>query len=942
MEAPLWTNFGATVDHVTNVADRSRELAGETTPATPGYRVKPVETAPADGSVLDRITTSDLLVRSQSAYQNVVSDPKKHGPGITELVDCARARGAWEPLILLLRAQAWAHRAQFALGEAKTALDEAAQLARKHRLPERLAEVLVTRAAVHTELGQIQSAQRDLAAAQNLMPSTSTAELVQQQAALHQNLGQLTSAASLYERILIEQLGPVHVRAIAANNLAIIECQIGRPDLALSHIEQASQLAAESGPALVAGCAATKGWITMQTGKLTESLRLFDQAADLYTAAGLPLGEHYLEYVDALIELRLLPEANLISRRALAELERGGVHLMAAEAQYRTAVLALLTGEPAIAVEAATAAFRRFSLQRRAAWAARSATVLVEARTQLGILGVAELTQVKKAATTLEKLGLTTLAVDAHLAAGRAAIALQRAPTLHLNRALQLAAGAPVFVRMKGHVAKALLHQHSSAGPPTSGKITEKGSTSSADRAILTSCRAGLTDLAQHRASLASIELRVRASAHGAELGRIGLEVLLRSGTPGQVFAWMERTRAAALVAVGTAVDPGVDEQLAALRSVQADLAAVRSTTGHHGPGPADLLAREAVLEQQIRRSTWGQTATQPHRSPLLTTAQVRRQLAGEVLIEYGTLGGALFAVVLEPRRTRVVPLGQLCDVKKLVGQLLFALQMLLQSNISAARAGVARARADHTVQNLSAMLLGQLDLSPEVPVVVVPTGAMQRLPWSALRETTVTVAPSAASWAGTRTAVAPTSQNVALIAGPDLPGAITEVLALAQLYPGARTLIPPASTVDEVLQVLAKADFAHLACHLHLRSDNPSFSALQLSDGSLTMHELEIRGIAPHRMVLAACNSAADTSYAGNEVLGFVSALLSRGTNALVASIVVVPDAAAIPVMRELHVEATRGKSLGSALFSARQTLDRLDPNDFVNWCAFNSYGAA
>lgn len=897
-------------------------------------------TATAEGSVLDRIPTSELLLRSQGAYQKVVSDPKTHGPEITELVDCARARGAWEPLVLLLRAQAWSHRAQFALGEAKTALDEAAQLARKHRLPERLAEVLVTRAAVHTELGQIQAAQRDLIAAESLMPSSITPELVQQRATLHQNLGQLTSAASLYERILIEQLGPVHVRAIAANNLAIIECQIGRPDLALSHIEQASRLAAQSGPALVAGCAATRGWITMQTGKLTESLQLFDQAADLYTAAGLPLGEHYLEYVDALIELRLLPEANLISRRALAELERGGVHLMAAEAQYRTAVLALLTGEPSIAAEAATAAFRRFSLQRRAAWAARSATVLVEARTQLGILGAAELTQVKRAATTLEKLGLTTLAVDAHLAAGRAAIALQRAPTLHLNRALQLAAGAPVFVRMKGHVAKALLHQHSSSSAPPGGPAGPKGSISSADRSILNSCRAGLTDLAQHRASLASIELRVRASAHGAELGRIGLEVLLRSGTPGQVFAWMERTRAAALVAVGTTVDLGVDEQLAALRSVQADLAAVRSTTGH--AGPAELLAREAALEQQIRRSTWGQTATQTHRSPLLTTAQIRRQLAGEILIEYGTLGDALFAVVLEPRRTRVIPLGRLCDVQKLVGQLLFTLQMLLQSNISAARAGVARARADHTVQNLSAMLLGQLDLAPDVPIVVVPTGAMQRLPWSALRETTVTVAPSAASWAGTRSALAPTRENVALIAGPDLPGAVTEVLTLADLHPEASTLIPPNSTVNEVLQILAKADFAHLACHLNLRSDNPSFSALQLSDGSLTMHELEIRAIAPHRMVLAACNSAADASYAGNEVLGFVSALLSRGTNALVASIVVVPDAAAIPVMRELHVEAIRGKSLGSALFSARQTLDRLDPNDFVNWCAFNSYGAA
>ena len=40
--------------------------------------------------------------------------------------------------------------------------------------------------------------------------------------------------------------------------------------------------------------------------------------------------------------------------------------------------------------------------------------------------------------------------------------------------------------------------------------------------------------------------------------------------------------------------------------------------------------------------------------------------------------------------------------------------------------------------------------------------------------------------------------------------------------------------------------------------------------------------------MVLAACDSAVDAAYEGNEVLGFVSALMARGTSALVASIVV------------------------------------------------------
>ena len=154
--------------------------------------------------------------------------------------------------------------------------------------------------------------------------------------------------------------------------------------------------------------------------------------------------------------------------------------------------------------------------------------------------------------------------------------------------------------------------------------------------------------------------------------------------------------------------------------------------------------------------------------------------------------------------------------------------------------------------------------------------------------------------------------------------------------------LIPPDSTIEAVLPALASADLAHLACHGRLRTDNPAFSALQLHDGLLTLHEMDMRHIAPRRMVLAACDSAVGTAYEGNEVLGFVSALMARGTSGLVASIVLVPDAASVPLMNGLHRAVVAGQSLGEALFHARSELDHEDPHEFVNWCAFNAYGAA
>ena len=100
----------------------------------------------------------------------------------------------------------------------------------------------------------------------------------------------------------------------------------------------------------------------------------------------------------------------------------------------------------------------------------------------------------------------------------------------------------------------------------------------------------------------------------------------------------------------------------------------------------------------------------------------------------------------------------------------------------------------------------------------------------------------------------------------------------------------------------LAGAGLAHLACHGRVRSDNPIFSSLLLADGPLTVHELELRGAAPHRIVLAACESGSEVTYEGNETLGFVSSLLARGSAGLVASAIVVPDWDVVPLMTSLH----------------------------------------
>jgi CHAT domain-containing protein len=199
-----------------------------------------------------------------------------------------------------------------------------------------------------------------------------------------------------------------------------------------------------------------------------------------------------------------------------------------------------------------------------------------------------------------------------------------------------------------------------------------------------------------------------------------------------------------------------------------------------------------------------------------------------------------------------------------------------------------------------------------------------------------VCLAPSATFWARSAQRAQARRQarrgdGVVLVAGPDLPGAVAEVDSLTGIHPTATSITPPASTADTVASALAGADLAHLACHGTLRADNPMFSSLLLSDG-----------LAPHRLVLASCESGSQVSYAGDEVLGFVSALLARGTAGILASTAVVPDVEAVDLMTAVHRGLARGATLARALHEARAATNLEDPGHYVNWCTFSAHGAA
>lgn len=859
----------------------------------------------------------------------MVADPRRFGPVAAQLVQQLRHAGNPEALALALRASAWAERAQLADGKAKRLLDEAARIARRHRLDHALADVLMSRAAVNQELGRLEAARHDLDAAAGLVAPDSAVELAFQSAVLHQNIGRLAAAASIYRDLLAGARTPPRIMVIAGNNLAMIDAQHGRHDLALQRLDQAERRAREVGPALIAMVLETRAWVTVHSGQLAESLRLFDASAEAHRAAGLPLGEHYVEYADALIDLRLIPEASRAARSAAEVFRANGVPLMGAEAQLRVAQLAMLSGDLGEAEAAATAAAEAFARQGRGAWRARAALVRSEARLQAGRATARDLSATRWIARTLESLETWSTAVHAYWVVGGMAASLGRTREAvdALRRAARLARSSPVLVRLRGTIAAA-----------TAARLVHD------DAAVLAHCRHGLSDLSRHRTALPSAELRALASGHGVELGQLGLEVVTRDGTPRRVLDWMERTRAAALLTVEPAV-VGLEDDLEALRSLHAEIEAASGRADRSVAAPPSLQKRQVTIETRIRQATWRghAPATSPDPSTSTSITRLRASLAGRILIEYGILGNEVHAVVVERRRARVLALGSIEPVVDQARTLFFALRRMTHARPERSLAA-ARMSADLRVEKLRDFLVRPLGVPPDAELVVVPVGALHGIPWSALHDGPLSLAPSARFWTRSRDIAECSADagSTVLVEGPHLPGATTEVRTLQRLHPDAVVITAPDSTVQATLRLLDGAGLVHLACHGWLRSDNPLFSSLILSDGPLTVQELAARGVAPRRLILASCQSGADVSYAGDEVLGFVSALLARGTAGLVASVAAIPDVATVDLMTGLHEHLGKGSTLAHALHRARSGLDTDAPGTYVTWCTFAAYGAA
>lgn len=189
--------------------------------------------------------------------------------------------------------------------------------------------------------------------------------------------------------------------------------------------------------------------------------------------------------------------------------------------------------------------------------------------------------------------------------------------------------------------------------------------------------------------------------------------------------------------------------------------------------------------------------------------------------------------------------------------------------------------------------------------------------PWGALpalRGRPLSLVPSARAWVARPDGV-PALDRVLLAAGPVLPGVAEEVEALARLYPQARVLSGTRAQPRAVLESMGEADLAHLAGHGHVPERAAMLASVELDGAPLLACDLAGLDRVPSVVTLATCWNGGAFGHRSGPPLGFVGALLARGTRAVVASPVPVPDTETGAAMRRFHRALASGTPVPEAV---------------------------
>lgn len=692
------------------------------------------------------------------------------------------------------------------------------------------------------------------------------------------------------------------------HNLGYLEMAMGRVDAAEEHTRRAAELFDQAGLELEAVWARQNlGEFAYVRGDLPTALRVFDEVTEAYAA----LGHHRPHLATArcqtLLAAGLAAEAVEVADHELAEADLIPADVARLQTWGANARLAVgdLDGAADLAARARDG-YRRFG---DAWWETQARLVVVRARARAGGRGHRLAAEAVLVADTLDAQHADEAPV-ALIVASRLVEDGRRAALL--GRASGYRSRSTSLVRASGWLGRALERE----------LVADRGG-------VLRASGRGLDALDDHRRLLGGTELRALATGHGTELAALALRHA--ADRPRDLLRWSERWRSTALAQTPVTPPGGgsVDESLAALRDVTRRLSEARV----EGELTEDLEKERTRLERLVR-AEHHRLAGGEADDARLDVDRLVSHVGDGTLVELVDVDGVLHVLVVHGGRVRRKVAGTTADALALADSARFLLR----------RSARGRPYVPGDLgRRLEQTLLGEaVGLIPDGPVLVVPTARLHGVPWAmlpALAGRAFGVAPSAALWLRAQDARPRRNGALVLLAGPGLGTGGAEVPVLARRHPEAVHLSGEAATVGAALAALDGARLAHVAAHGRFRADSPLFSALEMADGPLTVHDLERLKVAPHRIVLSACESGVLAPVGADELLGLVAALFALGTAGLVCSVAEVNDAVTAELMTRLHDRVAEGEGFAAALCELRtQDADSRAGATAVSFVAFGA----
>ncbi|MFR9730354.1 CHAT domain-containing protein [Saccharopolyspora sp. MS10] len=783
--------------------------------------------------------------------------------------------------------------------------------ARRARLGERAAQVLLTSAWIELERADPDTAWRQLeAAAEQLTGKEAVrADCLRGVLLFHQDRREEAAAvlSTALPRLTDRRDHQWAANAHVARGLAhLYRNRLAEAEADLAAAERRFASAGRAGRAAL--CRHNRGCVALRAGDLPRALRMFDEAR----AAGADPARHpeiRIDRAEALTEAGLHEQAKGELHSAAERLRRLGRDARLADTWLALARCALRAGDPASALDPARGAARLFRAQRRQAWAALAVATEWQARLRMGPVSRFSLPAVKRAGRACAAHGWTTAAAELWLEAGREAARRGRRGTaralLGLATAVRDEQPGSTRQRTAGWLGEALLAE-------------DEGD----QRRLFEACRRGLREVEGYARGIAAWEPRVEAFGLAEELGSVAVGAALRAGDPRLALRWSERHRlgAAHRRPVRPPEDPRLGSALVRLRSAVSGAAAADGTRLR--TALSEIGARERAVRDRALLVTEDGPAS-PLGAARADVDEVLAALGEDVLLSLFAHEGRLHAVSVVDGRVRLHELGREAAAVHETQRLRYLLARQAESGdqrVGAVYASGAAEAAEAVQRQLLAPVESALPAGRRL--VVVPTGSLHAVPWAALpacRGRPVTASPSLRTWLRGRADAAECSGGASVwVSGPGLEHAEREVGAL-HAAGGGRLLRGAESGAEQVLEALDGARIAHIAAHGRFRDDQPLLSCLDLADGPLYGYDLDRLRRGPRTVVLSACEAGRSVVGRAGQLTGLAATLLGRGTATVIASVVPVPDERTAHLMIALHSLLRHGVAPAEALAAAQ-----------------------